>query len=332
MSKDMVLIVTASDEPSIADVVTHMTTIGQQYVRLDTDQFLVDGVKILLRLSGHNFGGVIKLKDKQEVALDSIKSVWFRRPKSVSAGNLYKTTDEITFVEKEASSALWSLYTNLDRVFWMNHPLSARKMLENNKLLQQKFAVLSGLAIPDTIITNEPVTLFDFCRRHGGSIALKTIGFHVFPKESGMVSGIYTNRVSEDYLRSRLDSITATPIMAQEYIEKKLELRVTIVGRQIFTCAIYSQDSDKTKHDWRHYDFDNVKHEKYLLPPTIEHQLLDFMKLRRLSFGAIDMILTPAGKYVFLEVNPSGQFRWIESLTGMPISRAIAETFSNPNE
>ncbi|MBU4480422.1 MvdD family ATP-grasp ribosomal peptide maturase, partial [Patescibacteria group bacterium] len=121
-----------------------------------------------------------------------------------------------------------------------------------------------------------------------------------------------------------------SPVMVQSYIPKKIELRVTIVGENIFTCAIHSQNSEKTKYDWRRYDFENVKHEEYQLPVNVRGKILAFMKKCRLNFGAIDMILTPDNEYVFLEVNPSGQFGWIEKLTGMPIAKSIAELLANP--
>jgi glutathione synthase/RimK-type ligase-like ATP-grasp enzyme len=84
-------------------------------------------------------------------------------------------------------------------------------------------------------------------------------------------------------------------------------------------------------NDWRKYDFDRVRHEQFDLPIQVKEKLLFFMKACKIHFGAIDMILTPAGEYYFLEVNPSGQYGWIESLTAMPISRAIAETLTNPS-
>lgn len=118
--------------------------------------------------------------------------------------------------------------------------------------------------------------------------------------------------------------------MLQEYVEKALEFRVTIIGGRIFTCAIHSQDSERTRHDWRRYDFEKVKHEVYQLPVEVEQKLLALMKEWGLVYGAMDMILTPSGEYVFLEVNPTGQWGWIEYLTGMPISRTIAELLMNP--
>lgn len=42
-----------------------------------------------------------------------------------------------------------------------------------------------------------------------------------------------------------------------------------------------------------------------------------------LSYCALDLVVTPSGDYVFLEVNPSGQYGWLESLTGLPITREL---------
>ena len=83
-------------------------------------------------------------------------------------------------------------------------------------------------------------------------------------------------------------------------------------------------------YDWRRYDFGHVKHEPCELPPEIVKKLLQAMRIWDLQFGAIDMILTPKGDYVFLEVNPSGKWGWIEAITGMPISKAIADLLVDP--
>jgi glutathione synthase/RimK-type ligase-like ATP-grasp enzyme len=213
----------------------------------------------------------------------------------------------------------------------MNHPLYARNLLEHNKLFQLKLAEASGLIIPDTVITNSSDHLIEFCENHNGSIAVKTLRSSVFQETDGVADGIYTNRVSIDYLKDHIGDISLAPIMAQEYVSKKLEFRVTIVGENIFACAIHSQDSERTKDDWRRYDFTKVKHESYNLPQKIKTALLKFMKACHLTFGAIDMILTPEEKYVFLEVNPNGQYGWIEDLTGLPISDTIAKLLANPS-
>jgi hypothetical protein len=46
-------------------------------------------------------------------------------------------------------------------------------------------------------------------------------------------------------------------------------------------------------------------------------------------YGAFDFIVTPKGHYVFLEVNPAGQYMWVEAKTRLPITLALAEVLSN---
>ena len=329
MSKDSVLIVTGQDEFSATRILHHLDKMGQVYFRFDDGSMVKNQTKISLRLNNSSFDGIIELQSGESVQLASIKSVWFRRPNKLSAMGLYEDGVVRQFVEDEFSSTLRSLYTNLEQVFWMNHPVSARHMLEHNKLLQLKIAASAGLITPDTIITNNPVELIGFCEKHGGFLAVKALQSQIFKNADGSATGIYTNKISVDYLKNRKKAIAVVPLMAQEYVEKKLELRVTVVGKKVLACAIHSQDSERTRHDWRRYDFAKVKHEAYELPPDIQLRLLVFMESCNLSFGAIDMILTPEDKYVFLEVNPSGQFGWIEDLTGLPISESIAETLAN---
>jgi hypothetical protein len=41
-------------------------------------------------------------------------------------------------------------------------------------------------------------------------------------------------------------------------------------------------------------------------------------------------VLTPDGRYVVLEINPNGQYLWIEKATGLPISDAICDFLMAP--
>jgi glutathione synthase/RimK-type ligase-like ATP-grasp enzyme len=112
----------------------------------------------------------------------------------------------------------------------------------------------------------------------------------------------------------------------QELIPKALELRVTIVGNQVFSAAVDSQKSDVSQFDWRE-DGDGLINdwEPYALPQSIQRKLLALMDSLGLDYGAIDLILTPDGRYVFLEINPAGEFFWLEMQPGLAISGAVAD-------
>ena len=135
---------------------------------------------------------------------------------------------------------------------------------------------------------------------------------------------LFTRRVRREELSRITQRAHNCPIILQEYIEKDFELRITIVGNKTFACAIHSQKSKKTSEDWRRYDIDNTPHEIFDLPRDINDKLVSLVKHLGLVFGCIDMIVTPKGEFVFLEINPNGQWLWIERLTGMPIGEELA--------
>ena len=111
----------------------------------------------------------------------------------------------------------------------------------------------------------------------------------------------------------------------QAYVPKRFELRITVVGQQVFAAEIHSQHTNHTRHDWRRYDLDETPHFPHALPPDVAQRCIQLVQELGLCYGAIDMVLTPDDRYVFLEINPSGQYLWIEQLTGLPITDALCD-------
>jgi len=114
-------------------------------------------------------------------------------------------------------------------------------------------------------------------------------------------------------------------------VPKSLEIRVTVVGQRVMSAAVDSQVSARATHDWRR---DGVRMlqdwRPYELPIEVEEKILRLMDHFSLNYGAIDVILTPDGKHVFLELNPCGEFFWLERSPGLPISDAIADLLLAP--
>ena len=106
---------------------------------------------------------------------------------------------------------------------------------------------------------------------------------------------------------------------------KRLELRITVVGQRVFAAEIHSQQSNHTRYDYRHYDDNSTRYQPHTLPAEVAQRCLHLVARLGLYYGAIDMILTPDGRYVFLEINPNGQYLWIEQATRLPISDAICD-------
>jgi glutathione synthase/RimK-type ligase-like ATP-grasp enzyme len=112
----------------------------------------------------------------------------------------------------------------------------------------------------------------------------------------------------------RLADVRYAPSLFQPYIPKETEIRVTIVGSRVFAVELRSQEVLEAKDDWRRVDSKQIKHVPHYLPTELEQKCVELVEALDLSFGAIDLILTPSNEYVFLEINPNGQWAWIQQM------------------
>lgn len=100
-------------------------------------------------------------------------------------------------------------------------------------------------------------------------------------------------------------------------------MRLTVVGDRFFPVAVHAS-SDEARTDWRS-DYDSLTYEPVEIPDEIRFSVTSLLKQLGLSFGAFDFTITPEGEWVFLEINPNGQWGWIEERTGLPITSAMAD-------
>jgi glutathione synthase/RimK-type ligase-like ATP-grasp enzyme len=253
--------------------------------------------------------------------LAEFESLWYRR---IRIGTEIARLVEQKFMEasiEESRRTFFGLLSSLD-IFQFDHFLKIRRA--ENKQLQLKLAHELGLKIPKTLITNSPVpvrSFFPYCSN--GIITKMQAAFAIY--ENGVENVVFTNSLGEEILEE-LDGIEYCPMTFQENIPKKLELRITIVGDKVFAASIDSQRSELARHDWRKQGLEMINDwEEFSLPDDISKKLLRLMDNLRLNYGAIDMILTPGDELYFLEVNPVGEFFWLERKPGFPVSDAIAD-------
>ncbi len=319
----MILIVTNKIDAHADMVIGRFHETKTSFFRLNTEDFLC-AHEINLALSNDSWRGRLR-GTVRGLEVEDVDSIWYRRPKKVSGLQKAGGDDALKFVQREVEVVLSGLWDILDDRFWMNHP--RQNSMAENKIGQLRAARRIGLETPESIITTSPEEALDFIRLHG-DVIVKPLGGG-FVRHGNEANLIYTNRIVEQNLL-HIDSVRECPTFLQAYVPKSFELRITFISGRFFACKIDSQKSEKTKDDWRRYDFSAVAHSPYRLPEDIRDELARLMLYFGLNFGAIDMIVTPGGKYVFLEVNPNGQWGWIEHLTGMPISQCIAETLAHP--
>lgn len=235
--------------------------------------------------------------------------VWYRRvtppvfPPTLHPGDL-------PIARRETQDFLAGLYQlAAPGAFWVN-PLASRPRAEL-KAVQLQEALRLGLAIPPTLMSNDPDRIRGFLAEFPGQTVYKT--FYPAQWESGNdVAVLLTSEVGPDDLPSDA-TLRLTPGIFQVKIPKAHELRVTIMGRHVVTARLLSQESDYTRTDWRGGGA-YLKVEPDRLPEKVERACLELMDRLGIVFGCFDFIVTPEGEHVFLEVNPAGQFLWVEEV------------------
>lgn len=176
---------------------------------------------------------------------------------------------------------------------WLNKP----SLVTPNKLIQLRIAQECGLVTPDSYISTH---IMDKDKKW----ITKPISYCIgFPYEEGFYSN-YTSRIEND-----IHDNSFFPSYFQEEIKKLLEIRVFYIDGKCFSLSIQSQNNPKTEVDYRNYDFQKMNRiENYELPEKICGQINFFMKKMDIQTGSLDFIYTPDEKYIFLEVNPCGQY------------------------
>jgi glutathione synthase/RimK-type ligase-like ATP-grasp enzyme len=120
------------------------------------------------------------------------------------------------------------------------------------------------------------------------------------------------------------DSIRLTPAVFQSYVPKAREIRAVVVGERIYAAAVDSQVDEVTRHDVRAAD-NSDRYEQCQLPAAVAEALARLVAGFGLRSCSADLVETPSGEHVFLELNPNGQWLWLEVHAGLPLSAAVAD-------
>lgn len=331
-----ILIFSSMNEPCTDWVEKELRLRGSKFIRINYEESLTDTLwdieisnnGIFLKINGH---------------IVQPKAVWMRR---WGYPLIPKMQDELSkfFVFNEFLSMSSGLSSLIDTK-WINHP--HKEKISTNKILQLVEAKELGWEIPNTLISNNLHEVIKFRNKlthlifkpvsanqsshHIASKLTQVKMSNEYPEDKydygdpHSPSLIFTQELTNEKLEY-LHALKWTPVNFQQKIIKKSDIRVTVIGKKIFSCRIKSQNDTKTSLDFRYMNIiGNLPHEKIELGSEINARILLLMNKLGLVFGCLDFIEKHNGDLVFLEVNPSGQWLWIEQLTGMKISQAFAE-------
>jgi glutathione synthase/RimK-type ligase-like ATP-grasp enzyme len=253
-----------------------------------------------LHLSGHESFMILRGPDG-EVASDAIDAVWMRRLSLPSFAHL-RTGDQMVAAREMDNfiRGLWFAFPQ--ETFWANPPSAAYAgCLKATALVAARRV---GLSIPRTLMSNDMTAVRAFVDRAPGRVAVK--GFRPAVWKAGSNHAVLQTTILEAAHLADEDSLRLSPAIFQDFVPKAFELRIAVFGETCIAAKITNQDDV----DWRStYE---MTLEPYQLPDAVQAKLLAFMRQMGLVMGAIDMIVTPEGEHVFIEVNEQGQMLWVE--------------------
>ncbi len=314
------LLVIATSKDSHTEAVLDKLAPSVHYFRLNVDEFPRE-TRLLVEYDARSWPTILACAPPSSIDLTAVTAVWFRRIGGPGVDTRVTNPAHRTFALGEAEAYVAGLCHLFGHCRWVSSYDATRRAA--SKLHQLHLAALSGLRVPRTVVTNDPESAIQFAA--GRKSVYKTLSSPsiVYPNQRSL---IFTHVLtSED--RSLLKSLTSAPILLQEYVEKSHELRITFTGNAFWTVRVDSQHCDSARVDWR-AGMGEVDYSPDTLPTSVESSLRQLMQRLGLDFGAIDMIVTPGGEHVFLEVNPHGAWLWLEHATHLPISQGLADYLS----
>jgi hypothetical protein len=250
--------------------------------------------------------------DGQALDLDHVGAVWWRRPRPYTL-DPHLDPETASFAYSESHEAMSGMWHGLSAA-WVNPP--HHDETAHHKPLQLARATELGLPVPATMITNDPQAARSFIAGLGPERAIyKTfIATEQHWRE--------TRRLRSEEL-DLLDTVRLAPVIFQEYVPAVADIRATVVGDDVIAAAITPAPGGY-ELDYR-MDLTGARFEPTTLPAGLCAALRRLLDRLGLVYGAIDLRLTPGGDYVFLEVNPAGEWLFVEDRTRQPITQAMAE-------
>ena len=305
----MVIIISSKSDTHALAVLEELRQIDAPVRLLDLSDFPLRS-KLSMTYTARNGPRFTLDTDTGLIDFSEVNSIWWRRPQQFQLDPCIQNQSHAQFAFNESQEAIMGLWQSLD-IFWINDP--ARDAAAHRKAYQLKLARELGIPTPETLITNDPNAARQFIKMNEKTICKAFSATQDNWRE--------TRLVGEQELVN-IDSVRFAPVIFQSYIEAIYDLRITVVGDDIFPAAIHSQETAYAV-DCR-IDIGKARIESVKIPELVQQQLRQLMKMLGLVYGAIDMRLEPDGRYVFLEVNPAGQFHFIETITKQPIAKSLA--------
>lgn len=292
-----ILVITSSIDYTVDYIISNYTKVD--FYRVNIDMF--DRYRLLISPDGWSIES-----DSGKILSDQVKSIYYRKPMLPYLGQFempYRT-----MIGQDIISTINGIADAFDGLV-LTRPSVLRKT--ENKVYQMQKLRKCQIPFPASLIGNVPDMDFGLEARNKIIKPLTQGKLDLGDKFEFFQTSVLTNPVGD---------ISLTPIYLQEMVKKAYEVRITCLDKYLWPVRIDSSDPI----DWRKSTAKN-RYELIDVPDHIREMCQNVLKEFGLWFGAFDFIVTPDDEWIFLEVNPNGQWLWLENLLNLDMSKRLVE-------
>lgn len=321
-----ILIISGRDDYTTDYVILRLKERGIPFVRFNTEDF-PNTVSSTFRAGGDSGCGWEIASAKWSLKDDQVGGVWYRRPGRCCPDQFGLDAPDARWAERECEALLRGMWEVCGAPI-VSLPSAIRRAEE--KPLQLALAQHIGMSLPTTVITNDPSEIRSKLKQSGKWI-LKPLwsgSYQVDSHEAAIFCNVFGER-DRDFSD---DEIRCAPFILQEQIPKVADARVTFFGEKAFTFKITPRSEADGVIDWRTVPSEGLRYEPYDLPAPIDTMCRKMLTALDLRFGAFDFALCENGDHVFLEVNPNGQWVWLELETDVDMTSALVNLLRAEHE
>lgn len=227
---------------------------------------------------------------------------------------------KVRFAQEES----WSFFEGFMKCMprWQWHDYYYDQLYWDNKIIQYRLSKELGIPFPSTLVANDHKAAVNFVKNRPSIIKQMSDVAFTNPEQPESPSALFTSRIEAEDIDEA--SIKACPVLLQEFIPKNADIRYYYVAGNHFAARIDSQVHEDSEVDFRKKP--DAPTAPFDPPPKLKAYVDQISQATGLRYSAFDFAELKNGEFVFFEFNPIGNWLWIEQITELPISKAIADS------
>jgi hypothetical protein len=298
----VLIILTNSDDATSDYLCEKLAQHAIEFQRLDTDT-LARECSI-----GYKAGVSCLAINSIRIRSTDVAALILRRPKRLEFARV--RSPEADHAADEWMEALEGFLAHIPFPRWINHP--SANAAASHKIEQLTHARQMGLSTPDTLITQKPDAVKQFLIKHKYQVLTKPLAGGYIERDNQLEDTvIYTNLISVKHLKE-LNLISKCPTLFQQRIEKSSDVRICYLDGALTAVELIAVEQGQQRLDIRRDNMKDVKYRILEVPSAVKRSLCKLVRSYKLRFAAIDFVIDKRGNWVFLEINPNGQWAWLD--------------------